>query len=168
MSANVTQISGDTGAADNLEAALDGTGGVTITAALTGSITGNLSGSVGSVTGAVGSVTGNVGGNVVGSVASVTAGVTVTTNNDKTGYRLSSTGVDDIWDEAVAEPSGVFAWASATPRNMVAFIAQMTKNKQTLNRTTGAFALRNNADSGNVGTATHSDDGTTTTKGAIS
>lgn len=168
VSANVTQISGDTGAADNLEAALDGTGGVTITAALTGSITGNLSGSVGSVTGAVGSVTGNVGGNVVGSVASVTAGVTVTTNNDKTGYRLSSTGVDDIWDEAVAEPSGVFAWASATPRNMVAFIAQMTKNKQTLNRTTGAFALRNNADSGNVGTATHSDDGTTTTKGAIS
>lgn len=47
-------------------------------------ITGNLSGSVGSVTGAVGSVT---------------AGVTVTTNNDKTGYRLSATGVDDVLDE---------------------------------------------------------------------
>lgn len=43
-----------------------------------------------SVSGAVASVTGNVGGNVVGSVASVTAGVTVTTNNDKTGYGLSS------------------------------------------------------------------------------
>lgn len=57
---------------------------------------------IASVTGAVGSVTGNVGGNVVGSVASVTAGVTVTTNNDKTGYRLSATGVDDIWDEATA------------------------------------------------------------------
>lgn len=40
--------------------------------------------------GAVASVTGNVGGNVVGSVASVTAGVTVTTNNDKTGYALTS------------------------------------------------------------------------------
>lgn len=64
------------------------TGG--LTAAITGNITGNLSGSVGSVTGAVGSVTGNVGGNVVGSVASVTAGVTVTTNNDKTGYALTS------------------------------------------------------------------------------
>ncbi len=42
---------------------------------LTGNITGNLSGSVGSVTGAVGSVTG---------------GVTVSTNNDKTGYSLST------------------------------------------------------------------------------
>ena len=39
-------------------------------------------------------------GNVTGSVASVTGGVTVTTNNDKTGYRLSATGVDDVWDEA--------------------------------------------------------------------
>jgi hypothetical protein len=38
---------------------------------------------------------------VVGAVGSVTAGVTVTTNNDKTGYRLSSTGVDDVLDEAV-------------------------------------------------------------------
>ena len=53
---------------------------------------------IASVTGAVGSVTGNVGGNVVGSVASVTAGVTVTTNNDKTGYALSSAGVQAIWD----------------------------------------------------------------------
>ncbi|MFY9401923.1 MAG: hypothetical protein WAQ07_00720 [Candidatus Omnitrophota bacterium] len=42
---------------------------------LTGNITGNLSGSVGSVTGAVGSVTG---------------GVTVSTNNDKTGYSLTT------------------------------------------------------------------------------
>lgn len=81
---------------------------------ITGSITGNLSGSVGSVTGAVGSVTGavgsvtgnvggnvtgsvgsvagNVGGNVVGSTASVSAAVTVGTNNDKTGYALSTAG----------------------------------------------------------------------------
>lgn len=43
-----------------------------------------------SVTGSVGSVTGNVGGNVTGSVGSVVAGVTVTTNNDKTGYALTS------------------------------------------------------------------------------
>lgn len=48
--------------------------------------------------GAVASVTGNVGGNVVGSVASVTAGVTVTTNNDKTGYGLSSAAIQAIWD----------------------------------------------------------------------
>ena len=37
--------------------------------------------------------------NVIPTVTSVTNGVTVTTNNDKTGYRLSATGVDDIWDE---------------------------------------------------------------------
>jgi hypothetical protein len=61
-----------------------------------------------SVVGAVGSVTGNVGGNVtgsvgsvVGAVGSVTAAVTVGTNNDKTGYALSSAGVDAVWDEAV-------------------------------------------------------------------
>lgn len=45
--------------------------------------------------GAVASVTGNVGGNVEGNVAgsvnSVTEGVTVATNDDKTGYSLSST-----------------------------------------------------------------------------
>lgn len=89
IDANVGAISSDATAADNLEAALDGTGGVTITAAVTGNITGNLSGSVGSVTGnvggnvtgsvgsvvgAVGSVTGNVGGNVTGSVGSVASG----------------------------------------------------------------------------------------------
>lgn len=82
---------------------------------VTGNVGGNVVGSVGSVVGAVGSVTGNVGGNLVGNVngnvvgsvgsvsgavGSVTAAVTVGTNNDKTGYRLSATGVDDIWDEA--------------------------------------------------------------------
>lgn len=62
---------------------------------------------IASVTGAVGSVTGNVGGNVggnvTGSVGSVTAGVTVTTNNDKTGMRLSATGVGDILTSALTE-----------------------------------------------------------------
>ena len=58
------------------------------------SVQGNVTGSVGSVTGNVGgsvaSVTGNVGGNVTGSVGSVTNPVTVGTNNDKTGYSLTS------------------------------------------------------------------------------
>lgn len=52
---------------------------------------------IASVTGAVGSVTGAV-GSVTGAVGSVTAGVTVTTNNDKTGYALSSSGVQAVWD----------------------------------------------------------------------
>jgi hypothetical protein len=44
---------------------------------------------IASVTGAVGSVTGAV-GSVTGAVGSVTAAVTVGTNNDKTGYALTS------------------------------------------------------------------------------
>ena len=51
VNANATQISGDSAAADNLEAMLDGTGSVTLTTNITGNITGNLSGSVGSLTG---------------------------------------------------------------------------------------------------------------------
>lgn len=60
---NVAQISGDGTAADNLEAALDGTGGVTLSADLDGD-----------VSGVVGAVAGNVGGNVAGSVGSIGAG----------------------------------------------------------------------------------------------
>lgn len=51
IKADAVAISGDATAADNLEAMLDGTGGVTLTTAIVGNITGNLSGSVGSVTG---------------------------------------------------------------------------------------------------------------------
>lgn len=76
---NVIQISGDSNSADNLEAATDGTG----------YNVGNGSIVAASVTGAVGSVTGAV-GSVTGAVGSVTSGVTVTTNNDKTGYALTS------------------------------------------------------------------------------
>ena len=69
----------------------------------------SVSGAVGSVTGAVGSVTGNVGGNVtgsvgsvVGAVGSVSSGVTVSTNNDKTGYLLSSGGLASVTTWTVA------------------------------------------------------------------
>lgn len=61
VNANAIQISGDATAANNLEAALDGTGGVTITANVTGGITGNITGNL---SGSVGSVTGDVNGNV--------------------------------------------------------------------------------------------------------
>lgn len=127
------------------------------------SVTGNVGGSVGSVTGAVGSVTGNVGGNVVGSVASVTAAVTVGTNNDKTGYALSAAGVDAILDEAVTEPSGVFAWGTATLRNIIGWLGAMHRNKMTQTATT--TTLRNDADSANLGTSAVSNDGTTFTSG---
>jgi hypothetical protein len=84
---------------------------------VTGNVGGNVAGSVGSVTGAVGSVTGavgsvtgNVGGNVTGSVGSVVGNVggnvtgsvgSVTTVSDKTGYSLSTAGVDAVLDDVV-------------------------------------------------------------------
>jgi len=85
IAADVGSISGDATAADNLEAACDGTsynigGGAVVAASVTGAVgsvtgaVGSVTGAVGSVTGAVGSVTGNVGGNVIGSVGSVAAG----------------------------------------------------------------------------------------------
>lgn len=113
VNANVTQISADTSAADNLEAALDGTGGVTISAAITGNITGNLSGSVGSVTGAVGSVTGavgsvtgnvggNVSGNVTGSVGSVLGGI-----NTSAGVITTLDGLDTAQDTQHSTTQGL-------------------------------------------------------------
>jgi hypothetical protein len=66
----------------------------TTSVALTGT-TISTSQVVASVTGAVGSVTGSVG--------SVTAGVTVTTNNDKTGYSLSSAGIGAIYTTQLTE-----------------------------------------------------------------
>jgi hypothetical protein len=101
VNADATRISGSATPADQLEAIYTGAG--TIVANITGNITGNVTGSVGSVTGAVGSVTGDVGGNVTGSVGSVTGGVTVTTNNDKTGYALSNTGIDALFTRQLTE-----------------------------------------------------------------
>ena len=95
LSNNVTQLAGSSAAATSLKNVLTGVGGETLTAGITGNVTGNLSGSVGSVSGAVGSVTGAVG--------SVTAGVTVTTNNDKTGYALSNTGIDALFTRQLTE-----------------------------------------------------------------
>lgn len=48
----------------------------------------------------------SVQGNVTGSVNSIVSSVTVGTNNDKTDYRLSATGVDDIWDETQSGHTG--------------------------------------------------------------
>lgn len=76
------------------------------TFSVTGNVTGNLSGSVGSVTGAVGSVTtpvfvqGGTVGKVTGTVAILTS------NNDKTGYSLSSPQTIDITGNITGNLSG--------------------------------------------------------------
>lgn len=108
--ADVVMISGDAPAADNLEAAADGTGynlgGGSVVSA--------------SVTGAVGSVTGNVGGNVVGSVASVTAdpsGVTTLLS------RLTSTRagyLDNLSAGVVPTVAQIWAGITATAARVIA------------------------------------------------
>ena len=53
--------------------------------------------------------------------------------------------------------------ATASLKDMIHYTFSKAKNKITQTDTT--FSLRNDADGGNLGTATVSDDGTTTTKG---
>jgi hypothetical protein len=112
-------------------------------ASVTGAV-GSVTGAVGSVTGAVGSVTGNIGGNVVGSVGSVTA------VSDKTGYRLSATGVDDVLDEVVE--------GSYTFRQFLRLFAAALGGELSGAATT-TIVIRNASDSKTVITATVDSDG---------
>lgn len=106
VSANVTQISGDSGAADNCETAFDGgsfnVGGGGVVAA--------------SVTGAVGSVTGNVGGNVAGSVGSVTARVTA--NTDQLAGQTVTAAAGVTFPTSVASPTNITAGTITTVTNL--------------------------------------------------
>lgn len=113
LGVNVVQISADATAADNLEAAADGTGynlggGSVVAASVTGAV-GSVTGAVGSVTGAVGSVTGNVGGNVAGSVASVTA----TVNANVTQLSGDTTAADNA--EAFFDGTGYAGTGNTIP-----------------------------------------------------
>lgn len=83
VSSDVSAISTDASAANNLESILDGTGGVTLVANISGNLSGSVgsvSGAVGSVTGSVGSVSGNVGGNVQGNVLGTVSNIAGTAN----------------------------------------------------------------------------------------
>lgn len=92
-----------------------------------------------------------------------TDGVIVATNNDKTGYRLSATGVDDILDEAITEPAGMFAWASATLRNIIGVVGALARNE--INSDSNSVDVRNDADTATLWAYAASDDGTTFTSG---
>jgi hypothetical protein len=101
----------------------------------------SVTGSVGSVTGAVGSVTGAVG--------------SVTVVSDKTGYRLSATGVDDILDEPITEPSAVFAWGGASLRSIIGWVGAYSRNKRTSSAT--SQVVRNDANSADIATSASSE-----------
>ncbi len=78
------------------------------------------------------------------------------------GARMDS----DIGAIALAgiEPTGVPAH-TVSMEEKVDYIYAALIEEQTLNRSTGARALRNSADTGDISTATDSDDGTTTVRG---
>ncbi len=116
-----------------------------------------------------------------GAVASVTAPVTVGTNNDKTGYALSVTGVsavqlglstvttaqvnaevvDALSVDTYAEPSAVPV-ATASLAAKIGWLMALARNK--LTQTATVQTLRNNGDSSDIATAAVSDDGTTFTR----
>lgn len=96
-------------------------------------------------------------------IASVSGAVSsLTTNNDKTGYALSAAGVDAILDDAITEPAGVFAWGTATLRNIIAWIGALSSNE--IRQTAALQTLRNRADNATIATAAVSDDGVTATR----
>ena len=102
------------------DAFITGSGGALV-AGITGNITGNLSGSVGSVTGAGGSVTGATG--------------SVTTVTDKTGYRLSSTGVADILTTTAMTEAYAADGATATLAQIL-YAIQQFMHERTVSGTT--------------------------------
>jgi hypothetical protein len=104
-------------------------------------------------------------GTGTGEVSLSSGTVTAGTVSDKTGYALSSSGVDAIWDETLTEPSGIFAWAGSF-RDLLNFLGALMRNKMTQTATT--TTLRNDADNASIATSTVADDGTTFTRGELS
>lgn len=82
--------------------------------------------------------------------------------SDKTGYALSAAAVDAILDDPITEPAGVFAWGSATLRNIIGWLGAMASNRITETATTQT--VRNRANSATLASSTVSDDGTTATR----
>lgn len=76
---------------------------------------------------------------------------------------VSTGGVSDILDAPLTEPSGVFAWGSATLRNTLAWLGALGRNKITQTATT--TTLRNDADDADIADSTIADNGTTLTRG---
>lgn len=95
----------------------------------------------------------SLGLSVIPTVTNVTNGVTVSTNNDKTGYRLSSTGVDDVLDEVV---EGAY-----TVRHYLRLVAAALAGKLS-GAATATITIRDIGDSKNRITATVDSDGNRT------
>lgn len=103
----------------------------------------------------------------VGTVTNVSdkTGYTAATVSDKTGYSLSSAGITAVWDEPIAQPTSVPAWAGMTARKGMQWVVALLKNKAT--QTSSQTLVRNEADNATIGTSSISDDGSTFTKGGF-
>jgi hypothetical protein len=115
--ADVTQISGDATAASNLEAILDGTGGVTLSlgaVAVSGTTTLTGAVSLGSTLGITGATT-FTGAVSMGSTLTLTGAVTATNaSNDIRGVKISGTITTlDALDTALDSAHGAGSWESS-------------------------------------------------------
>jgi len=76
---------------------------------------------------------------------------------------FAASALGPLTDAVLTEPSGVFAWASATPSNILRWVYALARNRIT--QTATVQTLRNDANSSDLSTSTHSDDGTTHVRG---
>lgn len=69
-----------------------------------------------------------------------------------------------VWAENAGEPAGVPEFSDAYG-DILGYLLARLRNKSTFNKSTGAWALRNDADDADLATRTDSNDGTTYVKG---
>lgn len=160
MPVNATQISGDSGAADNLESAYDGAGyaGGTIKQIVD---VGALSGDTAAADNAESFFDGTGYAGTNNTIPTVT---TVGTTNDLGATargRVNTEVLDVLTVDTFAEPVSVPA-ATASLKDKINWLFALGRNKIT--QTSSAQAVRNDADSGTIGTAGVSDDGSTFTR----
>ena len=78
--------------------------------------------------------------------------------------QIQAAAVDTILDQPIAE-SSIFAWPGSL-RKVISWLGVLSRNKMT--QTASTQVVRNDADNATLGTSTHSDDGTTHTRGEFS
>lgn len=76
---------------------------------------------------------------------------------------LSAAAIDSIHDEPITEPSGMFAWASATHRKGMQTLMTLMRNE--INSDSNSVDVRNDADNATLWSYPSSDDGSVFTSG---
>ena len=166
MDANVKAVSEDTTAADNLESACDNY-----------SVTRGLSGTAlpaAAADGVGGLIISDAGGLAIDTMYSNVADILADTNELQTDDipttlstidgkidALNNISADDVWDATEAVTGNTLSFETIATR-----LYRFFQNKMLITDATGAVALRNEADDGDIMTQTITDDDTTTTRTA--